>query len=195
MLVAGVGVSRADIIVGGINFQNNAFADTLVSSNGTFTTSGGTLPQVLVGSNPADYAFCFGGPSVCNVTLAFTDNTILNGAGADLAVFELGTPDPFQLTINGVTRTYSTASTGSSAGGFDLNVALVDLADFGVASTSLIRASSLDNATTGTTISYTVFGAINNGPAAVAVPEPSSLILFGTVVVTAGFGLRRRFAR
>ena len=180
----------ADTIVGGLSFNDSSFVDKLVSSTGSWTLGGqGTLQDQVVGSDVNDYAFCFGGPSVCTLDLAFTDNVLVNGPGADLAVFELGIPDSFDLTINGVTGTYWTADTGFTAGGYNLNVAKVDLSDFGIPALSGISQFQVASIDEGTTISYTAFGAINS---ASAVPEPASFALIGGGLIGLSVVGRRR---
>src|SRR5437016_6969393 len=95
LLPAVAGFTMHAAVVGGITIDDNGYASTLIGSTGSFSTSGGTLASVLTDKDPGTYAFCFGGPTVCTVTLGFS-SPIVNGSGADLAVFELGVPDPFQ---------------------------------------------------------------------------------------------------
>jgi len=177
-------------IIGGIGFADNAFADTLVSGTGTFTTSGGPLASVLTDQNEGTYAFCGGRPSVCTLTLAFTDNAVINGPGVDLAVFELGAPDSFQITLNGLTNQYATVGTGFSADGFNLNVGQVDLSDFGYASNAQVTEILLRSVTANfTSPSFSLVGAVNS---ASPVPEPSTLWLTG--VSGAVYLMRRRIS-
>jgi hypothetical protein len=187
----GAGRAEAVIVVGGINFNDNAFADVLLDSFGTFSLGGaGTLEDNLVGSNVNDYAFSFTAGSF--VQLGFTDNAVLNGAGNDLALFELGVPDTLQVRINGVTLPYVTVDTGFMGGGFALNVALVDLSSFGLGAGSTISDVyiGMDTPGAGTVPSLTAAGAINSTDTA-AVPEPGTLLLLGS---GAAMLLRRRRA-
>jgi hypothetical protein len=135
----GVTPSSAAITIGGITFDDNAFADTLISSAGSFTTSGGSLASVLTDINEATFAYSF--TPGAYVQLGFTNNTLVNGPGPDLSLFELGDiADSFRvsLTVAGPSLNYLSAPTGSfvTIGGIDyeLNVANIDLDDFGVPS-------------------------------------------------------------
>ena len=113
------GLAHASIVVGGITFDDNAFADTLISSSGDYTVGGNTsdLTTAVVGSDVDNFAFSFS-PSTY-LQLGYTDNVIVNGAGDDVALFELGVPDTFKfsLTIGGVTKEYLTADTGFTGDG------------------------------------------------------------------------------
>jgi hypothetical protein len=180
-----IGAPRADatVIVGGLAFDDDAFADVLLGSSGSYTLGGaGTLQDQLVGTNVADYAFSYSPGAF--VLLGFTDNTVVNGTGSDLALFELGIPDTLTLTIGGTTFSYLTVGTGFSAGGFALNVALIDLSDFGLAfgsSVDQIRLGLDTVGSTGTVPSLTAAGALNSGD---PVPEPGTLLLLGSGIAT-----------
>jgi len=168
--------------VAGYSFDDNAFADSLISSSGTFSVTGGTLEDALTGSALDTYAFSFS--SGAYVELGFDDNVLVNGAGNDLALFELGVADAFgiSLTIGGTTINYSTFDTGFNASGFDVNVALIDLDDFGVGAgvelSSIVIAMDIANPGGGTVPSLAVVGALNSANST-PVPEPASLVLLG----------------
>lgn len=177
MLMAGA--ANATTNVGGIDFDDNAFVDSLVSSTGSWTHGGGasSLEDSLVGSDANDFAYCFG--RECSVTLKFDDNVAYNGNSYDLAVFELGTAEDFNVQIGGVTNSYLASSTGYSAGGYDLLVALINLDDFGLAAGDTLSELTLFPAPTGADpADFTVVGAINSR-ANTAVPEPATMLLFG----------------
>jgi hypothetical protein len=176
--------ANASTVVGGITFADNAFADTLISSSGSFTTSGGSVTSVLTDIDAGTWAFS-NSPGAF-VQLGFTDNNLVNGPGADLAIFELGVPDSLKvsLTLGGTTHTYLTINTGFTAGGFALNVAQINLDDFGVgAGTSLSSiVIGMDTVAAGGTVpSVSLVGAMNSS--ATATPEPTTLFLtaFGIV--------------
>ena len=191
--VASFSASKAAIIIGGFSFDDNAFADTLISSSGTFTTSGGTLNSVLTDKNPGTFAYSFT-PSAF-VELGFTDNLLVNGSGADLVLFELGDVDALKVSIGGVIRTYATAFTGQTAGGFNLNAVGIDLNDFGIANgatlNSIVIGMDIENAR-GTVPSLSLAGALNTVAPRHSVPDSGSsigLLLVGSLALA---GMRRR---
>jgi hypothetical protein len=190
LLSLGAGSARADIVVGGISFADNAFADVLLNSSGSFTISGApNLEAAITGSDVNSYAFSFSPGAF--VELGFTDNVLVNGLGADLAIFELGVPDTVAVTIGATTLSYLTVFTGFSAGGFDLNVALINLDDFGVAPGATLTSNviGLDIQGSGTVPSLAAVGALNSANA--EVPEPASLALW-SILGTAGIAAWRR---
>ena len=183
-MLAGVaaiaGLSTHALTIGGINFQDNAFADSLLTSFGTFTTKlGTTLPQALTDKDPGTYAFSKDAGAF--VELGFTDNKLVNGPGADLALFELGTPpDTFILTINGKTISYPSAFSLVQVGVYPLNRALVNLDDFGVPSGAALHSIVIGLSTPGplaptvlTVPTLSLVGAINSAN----VPDGGSSML------------------
>jgi hypothetical protein len=175
----------AAVTVGGYTFADNAFADSLISSMGTFTTSGGSLASVLTDINEATYAFT--DDESAYVRLGFVDNALVNGTGYDLVLFELGIRDGFyvSLTIDGLSTPgeyfyYFSDDTGFDAAGFNLNAVAINLDDFGVpadASLSSIVIGLSATGDAGTTPSLSLVGALNSE--SVAVPEPTTLALLG----------------
>ncbi|WP_413175649.1 hypothetical protein [Anabaena azotica] len=164
-------------------YELNETADQLLATYGNFTTSGGTLQSVLLDQDVATYAYSFTPGAF--VKLGFS-NGVINALGDDLALFDLGIADAFSVTINNVQKIYSTADTGYSTGGVDddiINVATINLDDFGIASGGFIYdlIIGLDNKTPLQTVpSLAVIGSLNGR----SVPEPSAM--FG-VLATAGF--------
>ncbi len=181
----------ASIFVGGYGFADNAFADNLISSTGDFTYSGATLESSVVGSNVDDYAYSWSQDA--SLTLKFVDNKPFNGYGYDLAIFELGVPDTFKISlkVGETTINYTTVDTGYSAGGYNLNVALIDLSDFGVEPGSKIGRIILGmDYTDGSTVpSLAAVGALNS--CTCPVPEPSTYVAGLSALGMLGMMLRR----
>lgn len=190
-LLLGATSASATISVGGFDFNDDAFADTLTASSGDFSTSGGSLADVLTDKDAGTYAFSFSEGAF--VELGFTDNLVINGMGNDLVLFELGVADPLTVTIGGVTLEVLTAATGFSAGGFSLNAIALDLDLFGIAdggSISSLRLAFPINQESGTVSSTSLVGALNSQSITGGVPEPTTWAM-----LIAGFGLVGAAAR
>jgi len=201
-VVSAVGLSSASAIttVAGYSFQDNAFADSVLASSGTYTLAGAaSLSAAVTGSSLTKYAFSSSTGAAldgANIQLGFTDNYLVNGAGFDLALFEYGTASTFAVTIGGITHNYLTSGTGftTSIGGptLQVNVAQINLDDFGAASGAqfssiLIGMGILPNLPT-----LGVVGALNSTPVQTqAVPDAgSTLSMLGAAL--AGLGLLKR---
>ncbi len=178
---------QASIIVGGMTFDDNAFADVVIDYSPTavfqsyttdpfdrFTVSAETA---LLGSDLRSSTIELGAGEY--VSVGFRDNLIYNGNGADLAIFEMfATPEVGNIMVaaGGTSIAQSVVSLGSmNIGGVSnyVNVALVDLSDFGFAlgqTTDYVRAY-------GNSSEYAAFGAINNRSA--SVPEPLTFAMVG----------------
>jgi hypothetical protein len=172
-------------IIGGLEITS--FADSLISSYGTFDTSGATLAAVLTDQDPATYAGSW--DSGAYVVLGFS-SPIVNGAGADLALFELGRTDTFKLSLSlvGTTINYPSYYTGTSVPpGFNLNVATIDLADFGVAPGGTVNqiVVGLDFLTeyTYNNIIYQTVPTLSLAGALNSVPVPGAIWLLGSGLV------------
>lgn len=216
-LVSTQAAQAVTMTVGGRDFVDNSYADVLISSSGVFTTSGSALSAALIDSGPAGLTtWASSATPGASVTLGFTDNTVVNGAGDDLALFEVGhfafeysqdSFDTFKVTINGVTRNYFVAETttivtlaNNSDAQYNVNMTTIDLSSFGLAAGATISQVQvgLDFVTTNqnpappSTPQFMMAAAINSGPVA-AVPEPASwMSLFAGLGVVGAVARRRR---
>jgi hypothetical protein len=176
--------ANASIVLGGITFDDNAFADEVVSYTpgiiferqltSPFDRIVTTPEDAVLGADLASSTISMSGGEILEV--AFTDNAVVNHSGNDLAIFELfGSVEFGNITINSITSSLSGISLGSipipgtSFSNF-VNVAKVDLSDFGIGLGDSI--SSLSLAVTGSSSEYAAFGAI--------IPIPAAAWLFGS---------------
>lgn len=139
-LGAAAAAAHASLSIGGLVLDEAGFADALVGSQGVYTTQGGTLAQVLTDGSLSSWAMS--GTPGAYVVLAFADNRVVNGAGDDIALFEVGHEayeysqegfDSFVVTINGISRTYFTTETTTIVDDHNVNVTTLDLDFFGIA--------------------------------------------------------------
>jgi len=180
-----VSAANATVVVGGYGFDDNAFADYLISSGGSYSTSGGSVESCVTGANVDTWAGSTDAGAYLD--LGFSDNYLVNGPGDDLALFELGVEATFEVTviIGGTAHLYPTFDTGYSGAGYDLNLALVDLDDFAIPAGGLLDhvVIGMDNlGNSGIPPALAVAGALNS------IPEPTTICLLGL----GGLLLRRR---
>lgn len=185
--------ASATVIIGGITFHDNAFADVLVDASpqgsGQFfreTASSAdplTLPadfsvlqSAVVGGDITEWASLR--TAAAQLTVGFTDLVPFDGPGPDLAILEIGAPATISVTISGVTHQYTSQPSGS------INMILVDLSLFGVSIAPAVTLSSADILN-----DIAAVGAVNS------VPEPCSVALgLGGLACLAPFrNWRRKF--
>jgi len=196
--------AMADMItVGNIDFQSNAFADTLISSylgSGFFFAPAlgggippGSLGQTVIGPYLGDYVLSF--QPLSYLQLGFTDNVLRNGPGADLVLFELGlATDRLAVSLTpslslGSYREYQTSFTGTyfgvgMFGANRVNAAYINLSDFGVAEGAQLNSITVGLYPTTPYLgqdnrpSFTAAGALYPDPVTPsAVPAPPAIVL------------------
>jgi PEP-CTERM motif len=190
--LAGLVSAHAAVNVGGRVYADEAVVNVLLGSVGTYTFSGGTLASSLTDTDAGTYAFSFSRGA--SLDLGWTLTSVLNGAGTDIDLYELGVDGVVEVTLNGTTKAYTLTNTGFSAGGFNLNRASVDLSDFGFAAGAAITAIHLGMDNTGNSSfpvpSVSFVAATNIG----MVPEPSTYALMA-LGLAAVAGVARKRAR
>lgn len=195
--VAG-GASATTLEIGGLSLDSQGFADTLISSSGSFVTSGASLAQSLTDHQLATWVQS--STPGAQVVLGFTDNRLVNGAGDDLALFEVGHEayeysqegfDSLWVTINGQTRLYFTTETTTTVDDHNVNMTRIDLSHFGLAEgVQLDRVQiGLDYDTRGSLPQLQLVAAMNSVAAPVPEPASAGLLLAGGGLLVAA---RRR---
>ena len=195
LLVAGT--ATAQVEYAGYTFDDDAFADRVVSNDGdihVFTPAPvTTLEEALLGFSPDTGLFNIGltnpnGEVNSNdFTLFFDDFAAVDGAGADIILFENRfSSDAYEVAVisGGVESVFLSIDVASqidtglasetvpSGSVFALEI---DLFDYSVSGAEAIRFRSLENAN-GNIEGDPIFAGVLNG---VAVPEPGSLALLG----------------
>ena len=164
-LCIGASWAQAAIEIGGISFDDNAFSDRVLSTDFTGELTGctgstpSTIDEAIAGSNLntwIDYGYHdmvpgpdgdynSAAPPTQYIELAFTDNVVVNSAGADLAIFQIGTANSVRVALDkaSIQSPYSDGAvsvisdpvsfpTVYTNNCIQVRVAYVDLSDLGV---------------------------------------------------------------
>lgn len=149
-------VQATPIEIGSFTFDENASADAVgnttgtdirtfrINADGSFDINTFSLDLVLTDSDVNTGAFC---QAPCTIELLFTDNAVVNGAGADLILFEQGAAESTDVTINGTTLTFASFVTEDAIRDAQdglISIFGIELDSFGVASGDTIISVLLD---------------------------------------------------
>jgi len=187
--------SAQAVSIGG--YEVNAFATSLdgiapAAAGLDVTTIGGTLAAVTTDTSVDSYVFLPTGKSSSSValTLGFVSGSLVNGAGDDLVLFEIGAPDNFSVTIGGTNLDLATSDTGfQNSDPAQLNAVAIDLSAFGVANGAVVTQVTVGFNAGGAT--FALAGAL--APSMSPVPVPAAVWLFGSGLLgLAGFARRRK---
>ena len=193
---ASLAASAQSLAIGGLNLDELGFADTLLSAEGSFSSNAGSVAQALTDHDLSSWVQS--STPGARVVLGFSNNRVVNGAGDDIALFEVGHEayeysqegfDSMWVTINGVRRLYFTTETTTIVDDHNVNMTRLDLSHFGVAAGASIDRIEigLDYDTRGSTPQLQLVAAIHS--VAAPVPEPASWAL---LLAGAGLLARRR---
>lgn len=174
------------LTIAGINLDDNAFVDEVISYGGSLSGPYGT--SGIVGSDMDTYVTLLSGSFL---EVAFTNNTLYNGAGYDAVFFELAAPESSNVAVEfgGSVVTVAMTNSGYYSPGhhYQINVGYLELSLLGIA----------ENETVDNLIIYGNSGqdlsgvaALNNDP----VPEPATMLLLGSGLMGLA-GYRRKIKK
>lgn len=200
-----LGAGATTLEIGGLTLHSQSFADQLISSSGSFSTNAASLASALTDHSLATWvqATSAGDSTASSIVLGFSDNRLVNGAGDDLVLFEVGHEayeysqegfDSLWITVNGQTRLYFTTETTTAVDDHNVNMTRIDLSHFGLAAGVVLDSVQigLGYDTRGSLPQLQLVAAMNS--VAAPVPEPASLLLMaaGGLLLAA---MQRRRAR
>lgn len=199
-------------IYNGTDWYFNSGSSWLVASGGSWTAT--STPTDVTDTSTSSYLAAVNeADSSVDLTIGFTDNTAINGAGDDLVLFFLWDQQDItsnSITINGVTASlnyndvydghgnlFTVDGVNWSGAVYDnvlLTAATIDLSDFGIADGSALLSPFEVNLFTDTTnaAALSLVAALNSGPAPTPVPLPATLLLFLSGLTGLGLFSRRK---
>ncbi len=185
LTLGGAAANAASVTVGSFTFDNSAYADTsAVAAGSVFNVGnmvGGTLNSVVSGFGSGDV-----------ISFGFTDNTLVNGAGFDLLIFEgfsLAENSNLSLTLNGSSIFGTFQESATTASNFTVNIFAYDLSDLGVGAGQSVSGSLFITPTSISTPDIAAIAAIGS---VAPVPLPAGLPLLLAGLGAFGIAARRK---
>jgi len=120
ILISALPPAHAAIDIGGLVFEDNAFADRIMSTDYTgllASCAGHSVPDLAAALTGADLdswidygdhdyfpgddgTYDSEAPPDQYIELSFTDNLVINGEGPDIAIFQLGAPNAVRVSLD-----------------------------------------------------------------------------------------------
>jgi hypothetical protein len=182
LVLAGIFVlnSAQAALIGGYNIGSYATslnAASPLAATPELTSVGGSLAGVVTDTSVDTFVNLPGSASNGSINLTLGITGLVNGAGNDLVLFEIGAPDSFSVAINGGSpQAVSTFNTGFlTTSGAQLNAAVIDASNFGITDGAAV--SSIDVGLFKGGASFALAGGLT------AVPVPAAVWLFGSGLV------------
>lgn len=167
-------------------FDNAAFADFIVGVGNVANPAG------AAGSDLSTFATLntpgVGDPPNSIISVNFIDNTVINGPGADIVIFELLAPTGYGIQVGNILIPFVFGTSAGPMDGINQNTFDLDLSLLGLAPGDHIHSLLIIDVSAGTPRISGV-AALNSGP---PIPEPATaLLLGGALMVVAARRARR----
>lgn len=181
-------MAQAAIVVADVAYADNAGVDQLLAYTGAFTTSGGPLASVITDRDAGTYTFS--NTVGAQLTLGWAGRQAFNGSGFDIDLYELGSPDALSITINGISKSFTSVATGYTSNlGYALNRVSIDLSDFAVATGAGVNALTIGMNAGGVSVPALSFVGMRHVS---AVPENGTAALMALGLAGLILSVRRR---